>query len=81
MKKPNFIGLGISLNKNNKWHLGIDYNYTKWADYTFFGQKYSYMDNLSNIIIGGYWIPKYTDIHNYWNTVQYRFDYVIRTDT
>ena len=73
LKKPNFIGFGISLNKNNKWHLGIDYNYTKWADYTFFGQKYSYMDNLSNIIIGGYWIPKYTDIHNYWNTVQYRF--------
>ena len=31
------------------------------------------MDNLSNIIIGGYWIPKYSDIHNYWNTVQYRF--------
>ena len=73
LKIPNFMGIGFSINKEKKWYLGIDYNYTKWADHTFFGQNYSYMNNLNNIIIGGFWIPKHLDIHNYWNTVQYRF--------
>ena len=73
VKMPNFLGFGINLSKGKNWLLGIDYNYTTWNDYSSFGEDITYMDNLNTFILGGYWVPKLSDIHNYWNTVQYRF--------
>ena len=70
---PNFLGFGINVSKGKNWLLGLDYNYTTWSDFSSFGEDITYMDNLSTFILGGYWTPKLTDIHNYWNTVQYRF--------
>ncbi len=73
IKMPNFLGFGINVSKGKNWLLGLDYNYTTWSDFSSFGEDITYMDNLSTFILGGYWTPKLTDIHNYWNTVQYRF--------
>lgn len=73
VKMPSFLGFGINLSKGKNWLLGIDYNYTTWNDYSSFGEDITYMDNLNTFILGGYWVPKLSDIHNYWNTVQYRF--------
>ena len=37
-----------------------------------FVNSFNYIVNLNEFIIGGYFVPKFDDIHNYWNKVQYR---------
>ncbi|MBH75921.1 MAG: hypothetical protein CMP68_01995 [Flavobacteriales bacterium] len=73
MQFPNFINAGLNIYNANTWLLGIDYNFTNWKNYKLFNSSFSYIENLNEFIIGGYFVPKFDDIHNYWNRVQYRF--------
>jgi len=73
MQFPNFINAGLNLYNANIWLIGIDYNFTNWKNYKLFNNSFNYIENLNEFIIGGYFVPKFDDIHNYWNKVQYRF--------
>tara|TARA_B100001287_G_C22679572_1_gene529600 strand:+ start:355 stop:1662 length:1308 start_codon:yes stop_codon:yes gene_type:complete len=72
MQFPNFFSAGLNLYNTNNWLLGIDYNFTNWKNYTLFNNSFDYIENLNEFIVGGYFLPKFDDIHNYWNRVQYR---------
>ena len=73
IKMPTFLGFGVNISKGKHWLIGMDYNYSQWSDYSSFEEDITYMDNLNTFVLGGYWTPNLSDIHNYWNTVQYRF--------
>jgi len=73
MQFPTFLSAGLNLYNNNNWLLGIDYNFSNWKNYKLFNNSFDYIENLNEFIIGGYFVPKFDDIHNYWNKVQYRF--------
>ena len=72
MQFPTFLSTGLNLYNANNWLLGIDYNFSNWKNYKLFNNSFDYIENLNEFIIGGYFVPKFDDIHNYWNRVQYR---------
>ena len=72
MQFPTFLSVGLNLYNTNNWLLGIDYNFSNWKNYKLFNNTFDYIENLNEFIIGGYFVPKFDDIHNYWNKVQYR---------
>ena len=75
IKNPLKTSLGIGLGKQNKWYAGVDYSTQKpieligdfYNSYT----KVAYTD-YSKISIGGFFIPKFNSITNYWSRVTYR---------
>ena len=72
MQFPTFLSAGLNLYNTNNWLFGIDYNFSNWKNYKLFNNSFDYIENLNEFIIGGYFVPKFDDIHNYWNKVQYR---------
>tara|TARA_Y100001978_G_C23666871_1_gene421638 strand:- start:306 stop:1613 length:1308 start_codon:yes stop_codon:yes gene_type:complete len=72
MQFPTFLSAGLNLYNANNWLFGIDYNFSNWKNYKLFNNSFDYIENLNEFIIGGYFVPKFDDIHNYWNKVQYR---------
>ena len=72
---PTFLSAGINLYNSNNWLVGLDYNYSNWSSYEHFNISSNYIEDLSEFIVGGYYIPKIDDIHNYWNRVQYRLGF------
>ncbi len=75
MQLPVSMSAGMNLYKEYNWLIGCDYNYTNWDNYKLFNNSVDYIDNLHEFIIGGYFIPKFDDIHNYWSRVQYRLGF------
>tara|TARA_B100000579_G_scaffold67100_1_gene50191 strand:- start:170 stop:1477 length:1308 start_codon:yes stop_codon:yes gene_type:complete len=75
MELPVSMSAGINLYKQYNWLIGCDYNYTNWDNYKLFNNSVDYIDNLHEFIIGGYFTPKFDDIHNYWSRVQYRLGF------
>ena len=75
IKFPMSLNTGFNISKSDNWLIGLDYNYSKWGEYRLFNSKDNYLENINEIIIGGYFIPKLEDIHNYWNKVQYRLGF------
>ena len=69
---PISYGIGLSLLSQDNWLLGVDYSYTNWSNYSILGQMFSYMYDKNQIIIGGSFTPKKTDIYNYWNRIEYK---------
>lgn len=75
LELPTFLSAGINLYNSNNWLVGFDYNYSNWSSYKQFNTSSNYIEDLSEFIVGGYYIPKIDDIHNYWNRVQYRLGF------
>ena len=75
LELPIFLSAGINLYNSNNWLVGFDYNYSNWSSYKQFNTSSNYIEDLSEFIVGGYYIPKVDDIHNYWNRVQYRLGF------
>ncbi len=75
LELPTFLSAGINFYNNNNWLVGFDYNYSNWSSYKQFNTSSNYIEDLSEFIVGGYYIPKIDDIHNYWNRVQYRLGF------
>jgi len=67
---PSELGFGISLEKDNKWLLGVDYKMANWGSIVSNDALYSYKSNYS-IAAGIQVIPKY-DGHNYIQRMAYR---------
>ena len=62
-------GLGVEL--NTKLFVGLDYNYTKWSNYNYNGVN-NYLVNNNRLIIGGNYVPNSSDIHSYFNRINYK---------
>jgi len=65
--------LGLSVEFNEQWLIGLDYNHINWINYSDNGQNTSYITNKNEFILGGEFTPKKEDIYNYFNRVKYRF--------
>jgi hypothetical protein len=75
IKSPLKTLLSIGVGKDNKWFVGADYSFKDalefsgsiYDDITSYGYA-----NSSTIAIGGYVIPKFNSISNYWQRITYR---------
>ncbi len=68
---PTEGSVGVGFGKNNAWFVGADYQFKNWSEYN----KYGIGDTLNNsyrFAVGGYWVPNWSSVGNYWARVQYR---------
>lgn len=70
-KLPHGFGGGLSLEKNNRWMLGVDFNWTGWKGFELNGINDS-LQNSWNIAVGGEYKPKSTSISKYYKKITYR---------
>jgi hypothetical protein len=72
-KFPLTYSLGVSLQDQNNWLIGLDYNaqsaYVNNQEVTI---SSDIMRNRKEYIIGGFFTPNKDDIYNYFNTIKYR---------
>ena len=68
---PHAFGFGVSLQKNNHWTLGADFNWADWSSFAKNGVSTPLQDSWS-VAVGGEYIPTSTSISNYWTRVSYR---------
>jgi long-subunit fatty acid transport protein len=71
---PSTIGMGFTLETQDKWLFGADFSTTSWEKYSFFGVK----DQLRNSWIlkaGGQLSPNLLTAKNYWGRVAYRLGF------
>ncbi|GAO42070.1 hypothetical protein [Flavihumibacter petaseus] len=70
---PASYGVGFTLERQDKWLFGVDFQQTNWDDYRFFGEKDSVASNWK-IKAGGQFVPNAFGT-NYWGRVSYRFGF------
>ena len=68
---PHGLGFGVSLQKNNQWKLGTDFNWTQWSAFERNGFNEGLQDSWS-VAVGGEFLPTSTSISSYWTRVSYR---------
>jgi len=75
IKSPLKTNLGVGFGKEGKWYAGLDYSFQKAlnveGDVLGNYSKIAY-DKYNKIAIGGFYIPKFNSISNYWERVTYR---------
>lgn len=70
-KIPHGFGGGISFEKNNRWMVGADFNWTGWKGFEFNGAD-DKLQNSWNVAVGGEYRPKATSISKYHKKIAYR---------
>ncbi len=69
---PGGYSAGISLEKETRWMLGVQYEAAQWKDFRYYGQAGN-LENTSMIRVGGFLAPKITsDNQGYFSRVTYR---------
>ncbi|MBO6026532.1 MAG: hypothetical protein J6P73_04720 [Bacteroidales bacterium] len=68
---PHGIGVGFSLQKDKRWLVGADFNWTQWSTFARNGVKEGLQDSWS-VAVGGEFLPKSTSLSSYWTRVSYR---------
>ena len=71
VKYPQSIGTGITLQKNERWLVGVDFNWSNWSSFTMNGVSDSLQDSW-NIAVGGCYTPFNTSVSSYFRKVTYR---------
>ncbi len=71
---PTHFTLGGGLGKPNKWFAGLEFGSTSSSNFSnrsfdVSGVKYK---SASTMALGGFYVPKYNDITNYFNRIVYR---------
>ena len=68
---PHGFGFGVSLQKDSRWMLGADFNWTQWSAFARNGVNEGLQDAWS-IAVGGEFVPSSTSLSSYWTRVSYR---------
>lgn len=68
---PQGVGFGVSLQKNNRWTIGADFNWTNWSAFARNGVNEGLSDSW-RVALGGEILPVSTSISNYWTRMSYR---------
>lgn len=68
---PHGLGFGVSLQKNNRWKVGADFNWTQWSAFERNGVNEGLQDSWS-VAVGGEFLPTSTSLSSYWTRVSYR---------
>ncbi len=65
--------LGATIGKQNKWLVGMDYEFQDAIQQESVIDIESYaFENATRLSLGGYYIPKINSISSYWNRITYR---------
>ena len=68
---PHGLGFGIALQRDNRWKLGADFNWTQWSAFARNGVNEGLQDSWG-VAVGGEFLPTSTSISGYWTRVSYR---------
>jgi len=71
MTMPQSFGIGFVLQRNNRWSLGADFDWTQWSNFS----REDVNENLQNswrVTVGAEYMPTYSSISNYFKKVTYR---------
>lgn len=71
IKYPQSLGAGITLQKNERWLIGVDFNWSNWSAFTMNNVSDSLQDSW-NIAVGGCYTPFNTTVSNYFRKMTYR---------
>lgn len=74
LKIPTQFSIGAGLGKPNKWFAGLEYGRTDALKFS--NRSYSIsevkFEPATSMALGGFYVPKYNDITNYFNRIVYR---------
>ena len=68
---PQGFGVGVSLQKHNRWTLAADFSWDQWSAFRRNGVNDS-LQNAWRVAVGGEYIPTSSSVSNYWTKVSYR---------
>lgn len=71
LSMPQGIGFGIALQKNNRWILGADFNWTQWSHFAREGVTEALNDSW-RVAAGFEYMPSYSSVSNYFRRAHYR---------
>ena len=69
---PQGFGVGVALQKGDRWAVGVDFNWSQWSKFA----REGVTDPLQNswmVSVGGELTPRHTSISGYFSRVTYRF--------
>lgn len=70
---PQGIGFGVALQKNKRWTVGADFNWSQWESFERNGVADTSLQNAWSIACGAEYLPVSSAISNYWTRVAYCF--------
>lgn len=71
VKMPMTAAVGVMLQHNDIWNVGMDFNYGNWQKYSSYGSKDS-MANSWTVRIGGSISPDPSSVNSYWKRMTFR---------
>ena len=71
VKYPQSLGLGLCLQKGERWMVGVDFNWSNWKEFRMNNVNDS-LQNSWNVAIGGCYTPYSTSISSYFRKITYR---------
>lgn len=76
LKLPLIHNFGISLQKNDKWLIGVDYRMGSWSNLTI-GNENQNLQDTYGFSVGGQFVPDFSAIGDgsYFKRVEYRFGF------
>ncbi len=68
---------GVSINKDKKWFIGTQYTFANSENFKndFLRQENISYENANSVSFGGFFIPDYSSITDYWKRIVYRFGF------
>lgn len=69
---PPKIGFGIAIEKASKYSISMDYTYTSWSNFVYYGNNGRVFTAAHRLSVGGEWIPNASALKGYFNRVAYR---------
>ena len=71
MTMPQGFGFGVMLQKNDRWSVGADFNWTQWSKFERQGVNETLHDSW-NVAVGAEFMPRHSSISGYFTRVVYR---------
>ena len=68
---PQGFGVGVALEKNKRWCLAADFNWTQWSRFAREGVTEDLHDSW-NVALGFEYMPTYSSVSNYFRRASYR---------
>lgn len=74
LKIPTTTTIGLGFGENKKWFMGAEYSFQKMGDFenSFLGIDNATYQDANTYAFGGYFIPNYNSLTNYFNRITYR---------
>ena len=71
VKYPQSLGMGVSLQKGERWMIGADFNWSNWKEFRMNNVNDS-LQNSWNVAVGGCYTPYNTSVSSYLRKITYR---------